>query len=101
MSGGSYDYAYGRVQDMADALRFRSPFDAKRMAFAAHLDKVAKAMRDIEWNDSGDGATDEPGSIAACITPTDEVHAATAVAEKALASLQHAMESARRSGEGA
>lgn len=50
MSGGSYNYAYSRVEDVADALR-RSP-DSLRRAFATHLELVAKAMHDIEWVDS-------------------------------------------------
>lgn len=52
MSGGSYDYAYQKVEDMASSLsEQRSPL---RRAFGAHLKLVAKAMHDIEWADSCD-----------------------------------------------
>lgn len=65
MSGGSYDYAYRRVEEFADALEngvtgdgmsrptgFANSLD--RLGFAAHLRKVANAMKAIEWVDSGD-----------------------------------------------
>lgn len=52
MSGGSYDYLYSRVDDMADELLHQR--DIKRRAFGKHLKLVAKAMHDIEWVDSGD-----------------------------------------------
>ena len=52
MSGGSYDYLYHKVEEVADQLDGdRSPL---RRAFAEHLHKVAKALHDIEWVDSGD-----------------------------------------------
>lgn len=52
MSGGSYDYAYAKVEDMARELeKHRDPL---RRAFAKHLFAVAKAMYDVEWVDSGD-----------------------------------------------
>jgi len=52
MSGGSYNYAYRHVEDMALALsRKKSPL---HNAFGRHLLLVAKAMHDIEWVDSGD-----------------------------------------------
>lgn len=66
MSGGSYDYAYIKVEDMADrdGLK-RSPL---RRAFATHLKKVAKAMHDIEWVDSGDyGEGDDVKAITECL----------------------------------
>ena len=53
MSGGSYDYAYrdmdGFIRDLDR--RANTPL---RKAFVKHLAKVAKAMHDIEWVDSGD-----------------------------------------------
>lgn len=52
MSGGSYDYSYGKVQEMADQLGTSD--DPLRVAFAIHLRLVAKAMKDVEWVDSGD-----------------------------------------------
>jgi hypothetical protein len=52
MSGGSYDYAYSKVQDMAE--RLAESKDPLRRAFADHLKLVADAMQNIEWVDSGD-----------------------------------------------
>ena len=51
MSGGSYDYAYARIRELADDIR---PTTALRKAFKRHLHEVAKACEDIEWVDSGD-----------------------------------------------
>lgn len=55
MSGGSYDYAYSKVDDMADSLL--SDKNPLRRAFAKHLKLVAAAMHDIEWVDSADYGT--------------------------------------------
>ena len=54
MSGGSYQYAYVRLEN--DFLyEFERRADTpERKAFLTLLRKVAKAMRDIEWVDSGD-----------------------------------------------
>lgn len=62
MSGGSYDYLYGKVDDMADSIVHRRPSNLRRM-FADHLRLVSHAMHEIEWNDSGDGADDEDMAI--------------------------------------
>lgn len=52
MSGGSHNYAYQKVDDMAGTLiESRDPL---RRAFANHLKKVSTAMHDIEWVDSCD-----------------------------------------------
>lgn len=62
MSGGSYDYAYTKASDMADQLK-RSEIPLRRI-FGRHLEKVAQAMHDIEWVDSGDyGTGDELEAI--------------------------------------
>lgn len=69
MSGGQYDYAFSEVQNFADAM-LESHADwceptedyvsvppanlDVRKRFSAHLYKVAKVMRSIEWCDSGD-----------------------------------------------
>jgi hypothetical protein len=95
VSGGSYDYAYWKVSEFADAMRCgehpRCPdgthkWDAVRCShsdspgcsdyvdtelrkrFRAHLRLVADAMRAIEWNDSGDGASNEVECIQRCLT---------------------------------
>lgn len=63
MSGGSYEYAYERVERFAEALEQGVNFDGEptseatclvRLGFAAHLRKVAVAMKAIEWEDSYD-----------------------------------------------
>lgn len=51
MSGGSYNYAYRKVNEMAESLNTTTPL---RKAFKSHLIKVAQAMQDIEWVDSCD-----------------------------------------------
>ena len=69
MSGGSHDYAYARVQEMADDMLMLSRGSSGlRNAFARHLRKVAKAMHDIEWVDSGDYRPgDEDAAIRECL----------------------------------
>ena len=52
MSGGSWDYVYGKVQDTAETLQHST--DALRRAFGNHLILCAKALHDIEWVDSCD-----------------------------------------------
>jgi hypothetical protein len=53
MSGGRYDYAYEKINDLADAIR---PDTALRKAFKEHLRKVSDACQAIEWVDSGDSS---------------------------------------------
>lgn len=66
MSGGSHNYAFIHVDQFADEIS-RDP-DPLRRAFAKHLSKVAVAMRDIEWVDSGDyGAGDDAHAIQCCL----------------------------------
>ena len=67
MSGGSYDYAY---RDMDSFIRDldRRASTPLRKAFVKHLAKVAKAMHDIEWVDSGDYSDgDEYKAIQDCL----------------------------------
>lgn len=52
MSGGSWDYVYGRFAEVADRLReARCP---RRRALAKVVAKLADTMHAIEWADSGD-----------------------------------------------
>ena len=63
MSGGSMDYVYSRVQ----AIEFDQS-TPERIAFAAHLQLVAAALRAIEWEDSGDtGPEATKLAIASCL----------------------------------
>lgn len=50
MSGGSMDYLYAKIEEAT--FRLNSP---ERIAMKKHLTKLARALRAIEWNDSGDG----------------------------------------------
>jgi hypothetical protein len=44
------------------------PLDtAMRRAFSEHLVLVSRALRAIEWNDSGDGDPGEEDAIRACL----------------------------------
>lgn len=97
MSGGSYNYAFGRVQDMADTLA-----DSKiplRRAFAKHLSDVAKAMHDIEWVDSDDyGPGDENAAIRKVLgenAPALELSAVVEDATRILAELTEAIAKAK------
>ena len=56
MSGGSYDYAYSRVESMAYDMLRRGNATPLRQAFAEHLLTVSAAMRAVEWVDSKDWA---------------------------------------------
>lgn len=90
MSGGSYDHAYLRVQEMAGQLS--NSDSLLRRAFVVHLDKVAKAMHAIEWVDSCDwGDGDDEAPIRAVLAPGDELSVAIAEAEKARAELEAAL----------
>jgi hypothetical protein len=68
MSGGSLNYAYEKVESAAAEIRDRSPKSVRHLAFARHLDLVAKALHDIEWVYSCDyGSEDDVSSIQACL----------------------------------
>jgi len=80
MSGGSMNYLYSKIEYDA-VFKTDTP---ERKAFRKHLVKVAAALRAIEWNDSGDGASDEEELIRACLSPTATLEAVTEAAQKAL-----------------
>lgn len=62
MSGGSWDYFYRKVGDVA--LKLKLEKCVLRKAFGEHLLLVARALHDIEWVDSGDyGNGDELEAI--------------------------------------
>jgi len=96
MSGGSYDYAYGKIQDMADNLRLTTPL---RRAFQSLLRKVATACHDIEWVDSSDcNPGDENAAIRACLGkdgPALVIAEAVREAERVRAELDAAIQSAK------
>jgi len=72
MSGGSMDYLYSKLEYAT----FQTDTPLRR-AFRKHLDKVAKALHDIEWVDSADyGPGDEEEAIRACLDSADIVNSA-------------------------
>ena len=74
MSGGSWDYAYVRLEEIAD--RLEKARDPLRRAFGARLQKCAEALHDIEWVDSADCAEgDEVAAIRAALEPGAELKA--------------------------
>lgn len=62
MSGGSWDYAYDGLDEVA--ARLSGSESAERRALGVILARVAKALHDIEWVDSDDYA---PGDELAAI----------------------------------
>ena len=52
MSGGSWDYAFYKFEDVA--VRLTEQKCPSRRALGEHLFKIADAMKAIEWVDSGD-----------------------------------------------
>ncbi len=91
MSGGSYDYAYLKVDDMAHNLR-QLATDPLRRAFHDHLLLVSQAMRAVEWVDSHDwGKGEEAGPVRAVLAPGAELAAAITMAKETLAMLEHAI----------
>ena len=61
MSGGSYDYAYSKIEDLSMCIREND--NPHRVAFKKLLRLCAEAARAIEWVDSGDyapGDEDKP-----------------------------------------
>lgn len=94
MSGGSMDYLYQRVRDASFGRH-----TPERVAFAAHLELVAKALHDIEWVDSCDyGPGDESAAIRACVAPGAVLAAATAAAVEARDALTREIERTAEGG---
>lgn len=87
MSGGSYNYACYRIEELAADILQRGERTSLRKAFCSHLMKVAEAAKAIEWNDSGDGDYREESLIRAVISPTAEMEEATKNAREAIEEL--------------
>ena len=67
MSGGRLNYAYDKISQAAEDLRFQAGTPLQR-AMVRHLDLVSKAMHDIEWVLSGDyGEGDDEAAIRAVL----------------------------------
>lgn len=64
MSGGAYEYIYHKLQEVD--VYTKNP-TTQRLRFQILLQRVAHALHDIEWVDSGDfGPGDEDNAIDAC-----------------------------------
>lgn len=86
------DYLYRRVEDA----RFLC-HTVERRAFRVHLEHVAKALRAIEWVDSGDnGEGSETESIRMCISQADVLVQAVVDAEGVSATLIAEIDKANR-----
>lgn len=93
MSGGSLNYAYSQVENIAYDLLSRSETNLHR-SLAAHLMKCAKALHDVEWVLSCDyGPGDEVDAIRAVISRSDEVEQAKETARQLIAELNEIVES--------
>ena len=89
MSGGSMNYLYSKL-DYDATFPTNTP---ERRAFRQHLVKVAKALHDIEWVDSGDyGTGDENAAIRACLSSEQLLESVIEQAEEALQNLRAELE---------
>lgn len=83
MSGGSYDYVYFKIEELANDLRVGDC--PHRLAFKDLLYKVAKAAHDIEWVDSGDyGDGDEIDSIKSIFNDPKQLEVKAAALDRIL-----------------
>jgi len=87
MSGSSLDYVCYKLEEATGTIRMSElPI---YQAFADHLDKVAKALHDVEWVISGDnGEGTEYKAIRSVITKSDELESAIKKADAALKDLR-------------
>jgi hypothetical protein len=69
MSGGSWDYAYLRLDEVAERLITSDPKEhLLRVRLGAQLKLMVAALHDIEWVDSGDlGEGDDEPAIKAAL----------------------------------
>lgn len=100
MSGGSWDYVYHRIEEIASNLKAeKSPL---RRALGNHMDLITKAMHDIEWVDSGDmGQGDDAKAIRAALGPSStslELAVLVADAKELATTLSQAIDAAERVG---
>lgn len=85
------NYLYSRIES---DLTFRMD-TPNRKAFYDHMQKVVKALHDIEWVDSSDyGPGDEDAAIMACISPADVLVRAIEDANMARYALEAALKAA-------
>ena len=82
MSGGSMDYLCYKIEEASFSLGTPA-----RRAFKKHLHLISKALKAIEWNDSGDGADDEEELIQKCLGKGDVINACVEDARRVLREL--------------
>lgn len=83
------NYLYSRL-DYDATFHTNTP---ERRAFKEHLVKVAKALHDIEWVDSGDfGPGDENAAIRACLSSEQLLEFVIERAEEAMQNLRAEIE---------
>jgi len=88
MSGGSLDYAYSKVENIAYDVAQKADSNLHK-AFAKHLYIVAEALHDFEWVLSGDcGYGDEVEAIRKVVSPSQEIETAKESAKKLIEELQ-------------
>lgn len=95
MSGDEYGHLYEKVDEMAYRVRLRHQNDALLVAFADHLEGVAKAMKAIEWVDSGDGDDSMREKVQDVVSPRAELESALGLAKQAQYALSEAVRRAR------
>jgi hypothetical protein len=88
VSGGALDYCYTRVQDAAGTIAARAKTSEER-AFAKHLLLVSKALREIEWDYSGDGSDTAWALMRECVGSAGCLAAGIAHAEEARTALEY------------
>jgi hypothetical protein len=97
MSGGSLNYLYTTVEEAAMTIRQRSRQDPWFLAFADHLNLVAKALHDVEWALSFDYSTAQAyPAIQACVPSHADIRFLLAHAEETLHTLRVHLDQAYR-----
>lgn len=99
MSGGSYDYAYSKIEDLAREVRrrandpnYKRQGKALRQGFARLLDLVARAAYELEWADSGDTSWEQAEPhLRAVVSPQNVLAAALGIASCAREGLDEAI----------
>jgi hypothetical protein len=93
VSGGSYDYFSYKLEETASKLRSYHADELHVVALAAHLDRIASVMHDIEWADSCDTSwTPElDAAIRALVSPAAELEIALERARQAKDALDNAL----------
>lgn len=87
MSGGSMDHLCYKVEEVTFSLG-----TPERKAFRKHLHLISKALKAIEWNDSGDGDDSEDEAIRACISQGAVLDACVEDARRVLRKLQRELD---------